>query len=512
MHLARLRRATLAFATVLVVALLDMPAGAGGSGDVVRVGYDLETVFTNLDPSKSLNTCDKNIWTLLYDSVVREGPGSLEPGLADSWEIAPDGSSVTLHFPPGRTYHDGSPLTAETVRQGLEYNSDNVGLGSVFARIESYDVLDDERLQLNLTEPYPLRLLFDLTGQAGMVVAPSAFGTADEDPVGAGPFEFESYTPGQTLELTLDPNSPDTAEYEVDGVEYVQVSTGNPAVTALRAGDIDVARITADSLNAAKQSGLGISSAATGEFVQLAFRYKRGSEETPFADPLVRQAVSHAINRKIINKVVEAGTAVVSATHYPPDSPFFVPELQDAYPYDPKQAKQLLKEAGYPKGFKTEIVLPGGVASQERQAERIQSMLAAVGIDAKVIKALPQDVFLTFYQGAKGDALSARQLQSSLGPGTIGNLFGAGQQLAVRTGAVDDTITALTDEAYRAVNEDELVRITKEMEQYAVDNALDVPIGFVRQFVAYDKARLGGKPGAPYDSCVPVDLRGVRVK
>ena len=134
---------------VLVVGavVLPAPAGAGGDAAVVRVGYDLETVFTNLDPSKSLNTCDKNIWTLLYDSVVREGPGSLEPGLADSWEIAADGSSVTLHFPPGRTYHDGSPLTADSVRQGLEYNADNVGLSSVFARIagrgceRAYDAL-----------------------------------------------------------------------------------------------------------------------------------------------------------------------------------------------------------------------------------------------------------------------------------------------------------------------------------------------------------------------------------
>jgi peptide/nickel transport system substrate-binding protein len=506
-------RRVCALAIVIVSAMsVSAAPGRAGGDDTVRVGYDLETVFTNLDPSKSLNTCDKNIWTLLYDSVLREGPGSLEPGLADSWEIAPDGSSVTLHFPPGRTYQDGTPLTAETIRQGLEYNAENVGLSSVFARIASYDVLDDEHLKLNLTDPYPLRLLFDLTGQAGMVVAPSAFGSADERPVGAGPFKFKSYSPGQSLELVLDEQSPEAGEYEIRGVEYVQVATGNPAVTALRAGDIDVARITADSLNAAKQSGLGISSVATGEFVQLAFRYSRGSKTTPFADPLVRQAVSYAIDRKVLNKVVEAGTAVVSATHYPPDSPFFVPELQDAYRYSPNKAKALLKEAGYPKGFEIEIVLPSGVSSQERQAERVQDMLAEVGIDAKVIKALPQDVFLTFYQRMQGDALSARQLQSSLGPGTLANLFGEGQQLAIRTGSVDDTITMLTDQAYRATDEAELVRITKEMEQYAVDNALDVPIGFVRQFVAYDKSRLAGKPGAPYDSCVPIDLRGVRVK
>ena len=479
---------------------------------MVRIGYDLETTFTNLDPGRSTNTCDKNVWTFLYDSVVREGPGSLEPGLADSWEIAPDGSSVTLHFPPGLTYHDGAPLTADTVRQGLEYNAKNVVLSSVFARVANYEVVDAENLKVNLNDPYPLRFLFDLTGQSGMVVAPSAFGSADRKPVGAGPFEFKSYTPGQRLELALFGEHPEAEAYDIDGIEYVQVANGNPAVTALRAGDIDIVRITADSLNAVKKSGLGSSSVSTGEFVQLQFRYKRGGEETPFADPLVRQAVSHAIDRKELNKVVEAGTATVSATHYPPDSPFFVPELQDAYPFDPKVAKALLKEAGYPKGFKTEIVLPGGVASQERQAERLQAMLKKVGIDAKIVKALPQDIFLTFYQGMRGDALSARQLQSSLGPGTIANLFAAGQQLAVRTGAVDDTITALTDQAYRAVDEAELVRITKEMEQYAVDNALDVPIGFVRQFVAYDKERIAGKPGAPYDSCVPVDLRGVRVK
>ena len=498
----------------LVGALVGSPNALAGDGDrdVVRVGYDLETVFTNLDPRKSVNTCDKNVWTFLYDSVVREGPGSLEPGLADSWEIAPDGSSVTLHFPPGRTYHDGTPLTADTVRQGLEYNAENVILSSVFARVAGYEVLDDENLKITLVEPYPLRFLFDLTGQAGMVVAPSAFGSADRKPIGAGPFKFKSYRPGQSLELEVFADHPDADEYRIDGIEYVQVAIGNPSVTALRSGDIDVVRVTADAVKAVKRSGAGLTSVPTGEFIQLQFRYKKGAEETPFANPLVRQAVSHAIDRDKLNEIVEAGTAVVSATHYPPDSPFFVPDLRDAYPYDPKKARQLLDEAGYPNGFKTTIVLPGGVASQERQAERVQAMLEAVGIKAKVVKALPQDVFLTFYQRGRGDALSARQLQSSLGPGTIGGLFGEDQQIAVRTGAEDATITTLMDQAYRAVDEAELIRITHEMERYAVENALDAPIAFVRQFVAYDKERIAGKPGAPYDSCVPIDLRGVRVK
>ena len=455
------------------------------------------------------------MWTFLYDSIVREGPGDLRPGLAERWDIAPDGSSVTLHFRPGQTYHDGSKLTADTVRQGLEYNAKNVVLGGVFSRVGSYDVVDDVTLKVNLKDPYPLRFLFDLTGQPGMVVAPSSFGKADSAPVGAGPFKFVSYRPGASLTLAKYPGHWEADKYDIDGIEYRQIGSGNPSVTGLRAGDVDVARFTADLLPAVKKDkGLGVAARPTGEFIQLQFRLKdKTGKDTPFANPLVRQAVSYAVNRDEINRVVEADTATVTNLHYPSDSPFHVSALEGTYDYDIKQAKNLMKDAGYPKGFKTEIVVPGGgITAQERQAELIKDQLAAIGITAKVTRVLPQDVFLTFYQRRQGDILSARQLQSSLGPGTLFQQFGKGQQIATYTGGARDDISTLTDQAYRATNQTDLNRITQEMEAIAVDQALDVPIAFVKQFVAWDKDRISGTPVAPYDSCVPIDLRGVTVK
>jgi peptide/nickel transport system substrate-binding protein len=488
---------------------------AADAGDTVRYGYDLETQFNNLDPGVSINTCDKNVWTFLYDSIVRESPGELEPGLAERWDIAPDGSSVTLHFRPGTTYHDGTRLTADTVRQGLEYNAKNIVLTSIFKRVASYDVLDDLTLRVNLVEPYPLRFLFDLTGQPGMVVAPSSFGKAESAPVGAGPFKFVSYRPGSSLVLERFRKHWEASKYDVDRIEYRQTGTGNPSVTALRAGDIDVARVTADLLRAVKlDSGLASASRPTGEFVQLQFRLNDGAgNDTPFADPRVRKAVSYAIDREEINRVVEAGTASVSNLHYPTDSPFHVQSLEGTYTYRPKRAKALLKEAGHPKGFGVDIVAPGGgIAAQERQAELIKDQLAKVGIRATVTRVLPQDVFSTFYQQRQGDILSARQLQSSLGPGTIFGQFGKGEQIPRYTGSERDDISELTDQAYRATSQDELNRITAEMEAIAVNEALDAPVAFVRQFAAWDKDRLRGRPVPPYDSCVPIDLRGVSVR
>lgn len=489
--------------------------GAAAGSSTIRYGYDLETQFTNLDPGVSTNTCDKNVWTYLYDSIVREGPGDLRPGLAERWDIAPDGSSVTLHFRPGTRYHDGTPLTADTVRQGLEYNAKNVVLTSIFNRVASYDVIDDLTLRVNLKDPYPLRFLFDLTGQPGMVVAPSAFGKAESAPVGAGPFKFVSYRPGSSLVLEKFPGHWESQAYDFDGIEYRQTGTGNPSVTALRAGDVDVVRVTPDLLPAVKRdSGLATASRQTGEFIQLQYRLKdRTGKPTPFADPRVRQAVSYAIDREEINRVAEAGTASVSNLHYPADSPFHVAALEDRYPHDLKKAKALLKEAGYPKGFSTEIVAPGGgIAAQERQAEIVKDQLAKVGIRAKVTRVLPQDVFSTFYQRRQGDVLSARQLQSSLGPGTIFGQFGKGEQIPRYTGGERDDISVLTDQAYRATSQDELNRITADMETIAVDEALDTPVAFVKQFVAWDKDRLRGAPVPPYDSCVPIDLRGVSVR
>lgn len=516
-RVGRTSLATVVVCLVLPVTATGAAAGRGASGaaGTLRYGYDLETQFTNLDPGKSTNTCDKNVWTYLYDSIVREGPGDLRPGLAQRFDIAPDGFSVTLHFRPGATYHDGSRLTADTIRQGLEYNAKNVVLGPVFARVASYEVLDDLTLKVNLKDPYPLRFLFDLTGQPGMVIAPSAVGRAESAPVGAGPYRFVSYRPGASLVLERFPGHWEADRYGIERIEYRQTGTGNPSVTALRAGDVDIARVSADLVPAVrKDKRLTLAERPTGEFIQLQFRLKdRTGKPTPFADARVRRAVSHAIDREEINRVVEAGTATVSNLHYPADSPFHVAALEGTYDFAPRRAKQLLQEAGYAKGFKTEIVVPGGgIAAQERQAELIKDQLARVGITAKVTRVLPQDVFLTFYQRRVGEMLSARQLQSSLGPGTIFGQFGKGQQIAMFTGAERDDISTLTDQAYRATSQDELNRITAAMEEIAVNEALDVPIAFVKQFVAWNSSRLRGTPVPPYDSCVPIDVRGVTVR
>jgi len=103
----------------------------------------------------------------------------------------------------------------------------------------------------------------------------------------------------------------------------------------------------------------------------------------PFDNKLVRQAMAYAIDRQAVVDLVMFGYGTPIGSHWSPSTPYYV-DLTGKFPYNPKKAEELLKEAGYPNGFEVTIKLPAIYSYSRRAGEVIADMLSKVGINLKI--------------------------------------------------------------------------------------------------------------------------------
>ena len=188
-------------------------------------------------------------WALenIHSGLVRVDPqGNIIPDMATSWDIKDEGRTYVFHLYKGITFHDGTPADAEALKWNIEYILDptNSADTRVFYRsIAAVAVLDDTTLQIRLQEPSAdfLRVLGGYyTGF--LVASPTAVQRWGKDykfhPVGAGPFTFVAWTPGQQVILEKNPH------YFKPGLPYLDrivLKTMKDATTrlgAVRSGEL----------------------------------------------------------------------------------------------------------------------------------------------------------------------------------------------------------------------------------------------------------------------------------
>lgn len=505
-----------------IVALLAACSGAdsgSGGGSKLRYGYDLGAQFTNtFDVSKSTGDCDQIPISFIYDTVLRLDPKTkrLLPGIATKWEVTPGKKQViTLTLRDDVKYSDGTKLTAETAKAGIDRNNTNDQLTGL-DHIASIKALSPTELQINLKDDQALPLLYSLShSRDGMLMSPKSFKTAGKHPVGSGPFLFESFEPGRGITLVKNPNYWDKPKFDFPGIEFVQAATGPPAVTRFRAGDLDAVRFEAESYDTLKSdSNAKVVAQPTEAYLQFQFRiaFKNG-KKSPFADEAVRKAVRYAINAEEINKVVQKGLGEVATQSLPKNSPGYDPALAGAYPYDPEKAKQLLADAGYPNGFTFTMAIPGpGIQNMQDQAVLIQDQLKKVGITAEIKPILANDIATQYYITGDGAAFAAAHLASTYYPGIYYDQWGKFQFVPIWEGAERADIDDLALRAQAATDPAETQALTQQAAKIVVDQALEVPIAFMPQFMAFDKRRVTGSYTGQTDICDPPDLSGLKMK
>ncbi len=318
------------------------------------------------------------------EALVRlNSEGKPIPWLATSWKVAPDKSSITFFLRKGVKFHDGTDFNAEAAKWNLEaVRGKKVGTESW----TSIDVVDPYTLRIGLSS-YANDLLSILSGRdaVGTMVSPTAFNKNGIEwvrwhPVGTGPFEFVSFEREVNTKYKRFENYWQKGKPYLDGIQYIYIKDPMTQFAAMQAGDGHVLEVESGKIAADfKATGLfNIHTADAGTNVLIPDSM---NTDSPFSNKKVREAVEYAINKDAIVKAKGYGFWEAAYQIPCPTGIGYVKNFQGRR-YNPAKAKQLLKEAGYPNGFKTKII--PHFAIDRDVAVSVQSYLAAVGIQAEL--------------------------------------------------------------------------------------------------------------------------------
>ncbi|QDY71669.1 ABC transporter substrate-binding protein [Qingshengfaniella alkalisoli] len=362
-------------------ALLAGLGAAQAAGDVT-VGLQLEP--PHLDPTgAAAGAIDQVLYSNVFEGLTRFGPdGSVDPGLAESWEISEDGTEYTFHLHEGVTFHDGTDLTAEDVVFTLDRARAEESANAqkaLFEGIESVEAVDSLTVKVTLSEPDG-SFLFNMAWGDAVIVAPESIEDIKSNPIGTGAFKFSDWTQGDSIDLVKNPDYWGTPA-ALDTATFKFISDPSAAFAAVMAEDVDAfysypAPENLANFEADPRFRVLVGS-TEGETI---LAMNNGAE--PFNDPKVREAVAHAIDRSALIDGAMFGYGEPIGTHFAPHNPDYV-DLTEQSNYDPERSKQLLEEAGYGDGFTTTLKLPPPSYAR-RGGEIIAAQLREVGIETEI--------------------------------------------------------------------------------------------------------------------------------
>ncbi|MEP2891682.1 ABC transporter substrate-binding protein [Tateyamaria sp.] len=358
-------------------------AGMAAAKTDITVAMQLEP--PHLDPtSAAAGAIDSVLYSNVFEGLTRfMGDGSVVPGLAKSWEISDDGLTYTFSLRDGVTFHDGTAMDAEDVKFTLDRilaeDSANAQK-ALYAAISSVEVVDPKTVRLTLSEPNG-NMLFNLAWGDAVIVAPESIENIKQQPIGTGPFKFDSWTQGDSIQISQ------YAEYWGDQPALTEatfkfISDPTAAFGAMMAEDVDAfvgfpAPENLPQFEADPRFQV-LTGSTEGETI-----LSTNNKQAPFDDLRVRQALAHAIDRQAIIDGAMFGFGTPIGTHFAPHNPAYV-DLTDLSAYDPDKARALLADAGLPDGFETTLHLPPPSYAR-RGGEIIAAQLAEVGIKAEII-------------------------------------------------------------------------------------------------------------------------------
>jgi peptide/nickel transport system substrate-binding protein len=387
-RIARSRGRLAVVLAVLALALGPAPGtDAQPAGEAV-MAWHVTLVPTWFDPSTAPPQITPfGILYAVHDALVKPLPGQkMGNSLAESWTESPDGLVYEFKLRRGLRFHNGDPVTTEDVKFSFERYK-GAGAKELQARVHQVETVDPLTVRFHLREPWPDFMTFYGTSAtaAGLVVPKKYLTQVGEDgfrkhPIGAGPFRFVSQTPG--VEIVLEANAAHWRRVpSVKRLVMKSVPEATTRLAMLKKGEADVAYILdgpeAEEVRRDPRLQLVATRHASIFWVEFADQW---DPKSPWHDRRLRLAVNHALNRTAINEAACLG--------FCPPAGVIVPRVMDYAlqveppAYDPHRARQLLAEAGYPRGIDAGDFVP--IPPFFTTAEAVVNDLNAVGIRVKM--------------------------------------------------------------------------------------------------------------------------------
>lgn len=483
------------------------PSNVNPNG-VLKYGYDLNNEFSNSFDTTGLNDCSYTVTQNIFQSVTAPGNFAISGGVAQSWTISNNSSTITFHLRPGMVFSNGAPVTSQDVEASLNHTKSSP-LRSSLTAIDTMSTPDAQTLVVNLNQPTAGDFLWAMTYIDGMVMPAANISTVANQPIGAGPYTLKSYKQGSSITLTKNPKYWNSAAYPLGGVDFTQLTQGPQAATALTSGAVDMIQVEPENYpQLAADPNIGMSTTKSYDNMAIELRQNTG----PFANPKVRVALEYAVDRNALNQVVFNGLGEPAYQPVPKWSPGYSKSLGTSDSYKPAKSKALLKAAGYKNGVSFDLVIPAGDATFQRASALLQQELSAAGFKASIQQVQGSDFLTDVYIKGQGDAVLSEILTDGADmSNAFESLFEPSGFPAQHLGSVNLTLTPLIQQSNASLSPSVQGPLMQQIDKIVLSQGLVVPLVFMPSIIAYNKQKVGGKVVAPIGQCRS-NLAGIYMK
>ncbi len=383
-------------------------AGPPQPGGTLR--YGLSQAPTCSDPAQSGSNQTLYVTRQIVDSLTDQDPktGEIKPWLAKSWEISSDAKVFTFHLADGVTFSDGTPLTAESVRNTfdsvIKLGAVKTPLGSSYlTNYVGTTAIDKLTARVEFDRPNAQFLQASSTAQLGIQGDATTAKPADQrclgDNVGSGPFTYASWR--QDASATLAKRAgygwgsavfAHQGEAYLDKIEFTVVPESGVRTGSLISGQLDAVSdaLPQDAPQIEAASGRVLSTANPG----VPFGFQTNVTRGPLRDAAVRQALLPAIDRKQLVDTV-LGPQFKSATSTLASTTPGYQDLSARLSYDPAKARAILDQAGWTPGgdgirakngerLSFSVLFSQVFAGNQAILELVQQQLRQVGVELKL--------------------------------------------------------------------------------------------------------------------------------
>jgi peptide/nickel transport system substrate-binding protein len=397
------------FVRSLLASALILAAGTAAAQDL-RIAF--ADPISSLDPQLNNYAGDRSVAIHAFESLVNRHDDRTLPGLIKSWKVLDD-KTWQFDLREDVKWQDGVPLTADDFVFSFERARSVPGSVASYAgalrTVESAQAKDAHTLIVKTRAPNANLLpdidsIYIVSRHVG-ATASSADYNSGKAMVGTGAYRFVSYVPGDRTIFERN-NDYWGAKATWDKVDYRFVPNASSRTAALLAGDVDVidkvSPTDVERLRKSPNVSVFAYQGLRALLIQPSFRegpneFIRDNAgkplaENPLRDLRVREALSLAINRQAIDERIMQGT-VTEANQWMPANTFgYNPAIKNI-PYDPKQAKELLAEAGFPDGFQLTVHVPGDRYPQAPEAmQAVAQFWSRIGVKVQ-LEVLPWAVY-----------------------------------------------------------------------------------------------------------------------